>query len=47
MKKNTKRVKLGEAPPEGKIPIGEFTDIEKPEWIQSYQKVIDQLAISG
>ena len=42
LKKNTKRIKAGETPPDGKIPIGEFCDIEKPEWIQSYQKVIDR-----
>lgn len=47
LKKNTQRIKIGETPPDDKIPIGEFCDIDKPEWIQSYQKVIDRLAADG
>ena len=27
---------------EGKIPIGEFCDVDKPEWNESYQRIIDQ-----
>lgn len=46
-KKNTKRIKVGETAPDDKIPIGEFCNIEKPEWIQSYQRVIDQFAANG
>ena len=43
-KKTTARSKPGNAPAEGKIPIGEFCDVEKPEWIESYQKVLDRVA---
>ena len=42
LKKNSVRLKADEVVPEGKIPIGEFCNIEKPEWIESYQKVMDQ-----
>jgi len=35
-------LKADEVLPEGKIPIGEFCNIEKPEWIESYQKVMDR-----
>ena len=42
LKKNSVRLKADEVVPEGKIPVGEFCNIEKPEWIESYQKVMDQ-----
>jgi len=44
LKQGTARVKPGEQPVEGKIPIGEFCNLDKPEWIQSYQKVLDQFS---
>jgi hypothetical protein len=28
----------------GKIPVGEFCDIDKPDWSQRYQKIMDQLS---
>ncbi|MBF0531394.1 MAG: 2-oxoacid:ferredoxin oxidoreductase subunit beta [Deltaproteobacteria bacterium] len=46
MKKITaplKKVADGQA--EGKIPIGEFRNIDKPDWNERYQKVMDQFAI--
>ncbi|MBW1699573.1 MAG: 2-oxoacid:ferredoxin oxidoreductase subunit beta [Deltaproteobacteria bacterium] len=44
LKKNTVRVKNGRQLEEGKIPVGEFCNIQKPEWIESYQKIIDRFA---
>lgn len=44
LKKNTKRIKPGKELTDGKIPIGEFYNIDKPEWVESYQNIIDQLA---
>jgi len=29
----------------GKIPVGEFCDIDKPDWISRYQRIIDQLRL--
>lgn len=44
LKKNTIRAhKAGEST-EGKILIGEFCDLNKPEWNESYQKIIDQFS---
>jgi 2-oxoglutarate ferredoxin oxidoreductase subunit beta len=47
LKKNAVRIKSNEVAPEGKIPIGEFCDITKPEWIEGYQKIIDQFAVNS
>jgi 2-oxoglutarate ferredoxin oxidoreductase subunit beta len=44
LKKNTVRISAGKKAEDGRIPIGEFCDIEKPEWLESYQKIIDRFA---
>ena len=30
---------------DGKLPVGEFCDIEKPDWYERYSKVLDQIRI--
>jgi 2-oxoglutarate ferredoxin oxidoreductase subunit beta len=44
LKENSVRIKDNKNVPQGKIPIGEFCDIIKPEWIEGYQKIIDQFS---
>jgi 2-oxoglutarate ferredoxin oxidoreductase subunit beta len=44
LKTNSVRIRNQPEPPDGKIPIGEFCDRVKPEWIESYQKIIDRFA---
>lgn len=44
-KKNTRRVGKESPMDDGKICIGEFCDLEKPEWNESYQKMIDEIAL--
>jgi hypothetical protein len=44
LKRNSVRIKDNETVPEGKIPVGKFCDISKPEWIEGYQKIIDRLS---
>jgi hypothetical protein len=45
MKKITVPLKKSAAEPAaGKIPVGEFCDIDKPDWIERYQKIMDQLS---
>ena len=45
MKKITVPLKKSAAGPvEGKIPVGEFCDIKKPDWIERYQNIMDQLS---
>jgi hypothetical protein len=45
MKKITVSLKKSAAGPiAGKIPVGEFCDIDKPDWSQRYQKIMDQLS---
>jgi 2-oxoglutarate ferredoxin oxidoreductase subunit beta len=43
-KRNAVRFKPGEKPPAGKFPVGEFCDFDKPEWIDSYQKIMDRFS---
>jgi 2-oxoglutarate ferredoxin oxidoreductase subunit beta len=43
MKKMTVSLKKASSGPiEGKIPVGEFCDIDKPDWIERYQRVVGQ-----
>ena len=35
--------KAGTKETEGRIPVGEFCDIDKPDWVARYQKIIDRL----
>ncbi|MCF8038530.1 MAG: 2-oxoacid:ferredoxin oxidoreductase subunit beta [Desulfohalobiaceae bacterium] len=39
-KKQTVRLEKMDETTAGKIPIGEFQDIQKPDWMSSYQKVV-------
>ena len=44
LKKNTVPLKkAGRPEAEGRIPVGEFCDIDKPDWIGRYQDIIDRL----
>lgn len=44
LKKNTVPLKKADTPEAaGRIPIGEFCDIDKPDWITRYQGIIDGL----
>ena len=42
LRKMTARVKDGVEAAEDKIPVGEFCDKNKPDWITRYQRIIDQ-----
>lgn len=42
LKKNTVTIKKAKQSEEGKIRIGEFCDITRPEWTEKYQHIIDQ-----
>lgn len=42
LKKNTIRIDRAKESTQGKTLIGEFCDLNKPEWNESYQKIIDQ-----
>jgi 2-oxoglutarate ferredoxin oxidoreductase subunit beta len=45
MKKMTVSLKKTAAGPiEGKIPVGEFCDIDKPDWIERYERVVGRAA---
>lgn len=44
LKKQTVRVKPGKPATGDRIPIGELYNVDKPEWIESYQKIMDQFA---
>lgn len=44
-KKNTIKISKAKQFTEGKILIGEFCDLDKPEWTESYQKMIDEIAL--
>jgi 2-oxoglutarate ferredoxin oxidoreductase subunit beta len=44
LKKNAVSLNKVDGSAEGKIVIGEFCDIRKTEWIERYQKVIDQVS---
>jgi len=35
--------KAGDPETQGRIPVGEFCDIDKPDWITRYQAIIDRL----
>jgi 2-oxoglutarate ferredoxin oxidoreductase subunit beta len=41
-REETFQISKTKEPAEGKIPIGEFCDLDKPEWNESYQEIIDQ-----
>lgn len=44
LKNNTVLLKkAGKPEAEGKIPVGEFCDIDKPDWVARYQAIIDRL----
>jgi 2-oxoglutarate ferredoxin oxidoreductase subunit beta len=44
MKKITVPLKQAGTPAAlGRVPVGEFCDIDKPDWIERYQKIIDRL----
>jgi 2-oxoglutarate ferredoxin oxidoreductase subunit beta len=43
-REKTKRVSKTGKSADGKIPIGEFCDVEKPGWNEAYQKIIDKFA---
>jgi len=43
LKKNTVPLKKADRPEAaGRIPVGEFCDIDKPDWISRYQKIIER-----
>ncbi len=45
MKKSTVPLKRAAASPvKGKIAVGEFCNIDKPDWIERYQKIMDQFS---
>ncbi len=46
-KKNTIQIRKEKESTEGKTFIGEFCDLDKPEWNESYQKIIDRCAHEG
>jgi 2-oxoglutarate ferredoxin oxidoreductase subunit beta len=41
-KRDTIPIRRDEGPPEGKTLIGEFCDLDRKEWNESYQEIIDQ-----
>jgi 2-oxoglutarate ferredoxin oxidoreductase subunit beta len=44
LKKSTVPLKkAGRKETQGRIPVGEFCDIDKPDWVARYQKIIDRL----
>ncbi|MFB0507666.1 MAG: thiamine pyrophosphate-dependent enzyme [Thermodesulfobacteriota bacterium] len=47
-KESTIRISKTEESRHGKTPIGEFCDVDRKEWNESYQEIIDQfLAVNG
>jgi hypothetical protein len=42
LKKITARVTDPNSVPDGKIPVGEFCNSEKADWLTRYQRIIDQ-----
>jgi len=42
LKQNTIQISKERESDEGKILIGEFCDLDRPEWNESYQKLIDR-----
>jgi 2-oxoglutarate ferredoxin oxidoreductase subunit beta len=48
LKKTTVPLKNADRPENrGRIPVGEFCDIDKPDWIERYQKIVDRLQSDG
>ena len=48
LKKNTVPLKNAAKPEaEGRVPVGEFCDIEKTDWIGRYQQIIDRFETDG
>jgi 2-oxoglutarate ferredoxin oxidoreductase subunit beta len=43
-KKSTVHVRRAKGSDEERILIGEFVDVDKPEWTESYQKIIDRFS---